>query len=208
MFITAENPIGISRLFGIFGFNRENTTCFSVTKRYTKPLKKNNLPYITIIGIGLIIALGGFLTSKLTDNYDAENWIYIGLWVSELAGFFMLLLNGTFIKTKYFRILKGVIAIIIIGALFKIMHWEYNSLIMIIGFIGIILTYFFSFLNKPIKNRLDYLKLFWVIVAYTNGILTYLHVIGDEYQILSSSLMWLAIIDYMKTERGKRKLFE
>ena len=208
MFITAENPIGISRLFGIFGFNRENTTCFSVTKRYTKPLKKNNLPYITIIGIGLIIALGGFLTSKLFDNYDDENWIYIGLWISELAGFFMLLLNGTFIKTKYFRILKGVIAIIIIGALFKIMHWEYNSLIMIIGFIGIILTYFFSFLNKPIKNRLDYLKLFWVIVAYTNGILTYLHVIGDEYQILSSSLMWLAIIDYMKTERGKRKLFE
>ncbi len=171
-------------------------------------MKTNNLPYITIIGIGLIIALVGFLTSQLTDNYDAENWTYIGLWISELTGFFMLLLNGTFIKSKYFRILKGVIAIIIIGALFRILHWEYNRLIMTIGFIGIMLTYFFSFLNKPIKKRLDYLKLVWVIVAYTNAIFTYLHIIGDEYQVLSSAIMWLAIIDYMKTERQKRRLFD
>ena len=174
----------------------------------TQHLKTNNLPYITIIGLGLIVALVGFLTSNLTNNYNVENWTYTGLWISELAGFFMLLINGTFIKTKYFRILKGVIAIIIIGALFKIMHWEYNSLILITGFIGIILTYFFSFINKPIKKRLDYLKLAWVIVAYTNGILTYLHIIGDEYQILSSSLMWLAIIDYLKIQKGKGKLFE
>ena len=34
-FITAEIPIGISRLFVIFGLTRKSTTCFSVTKRYT-----------------------------------------------------------------------------------------------------------------------------------------------------------------------------
>ena len=180
---------------------------------YSNPLpnilKTKNLVYLIIIGIGLIIALGGFVVSKFTENIESgESWIYIGLTLSEMTGFFMLILNGTFIKTKYFRIFKGVIAIIIIGALFKILHYKYNQIIMIIGFVGIILTYFFSFLNKPIKKRLDLLKLFWVIVAYTNGILTYLHIVGDEYQILSSAIMWLAIIDYLKIESEKRTLLE
>jgi hypothetical protein len=174
----------------------------------SKHLKTHNLPYIVLIGIGLLIALGGFLTSSMTDNYDAESWTYIGFWVSEIFGFCMLLLNGTFIKTKYFRILKGVIAIIIIGVVFKIMHWKYDRLIIIMGIMGIMITYLFSFLNKPIKKRLDFLKLAWVIVAYTNGILTYLHIVGEEYQILSSALIWLAIIDYLKLEKERGRLFE
>lgn len=74
---------------------------------------------------------------------------------------------------------------------------------MLIGFVGIVTTYTFSFINKPIKKRLDFLKLLWVFTAYTNSLLTYLHIISDEYQIISSAIMWLAIIDYMKTERKK-----
>ena len=79
-------------------------------------MKTNNLLFIIIIGIGLLIALGSFLSYSLTYNNNAEEWIKRGLLISELAGFFMLLANGTFIKTKYFKIIKGVIAIIIIGA--------------------------------------------------------------------------------------------
>ncbi|MFA7445178.1 MAG: hypothetical protein WCY89_04475 [Flavobacteriaceae bacterium] len=150
---------------------------------------KNNIFYLLVIGIGLLIALGGFLVSNFTGSFEAENWIYRGLWISELAGFFMLFLNGTFIETRYFRILKAIIAIIIIGALFKIMHWNYGDLILTIGFVGVIITYFFSFLKKPIKKRLDYLKLAWVIVTYIGGILRFLHVISDEYQILTSALV-------------------
>ena len=171
-------------------------------------MKKNNLPYISVIAIGLLIALGGFLASEFTEDPKAEPLIYIGLWISELTGFFMLLLNGTFIRTKYFRILKGVIAIVFVAAIFKIMYLAYSNWIMMIAIMGIIATYFFSFLNKPIKKRLDYLKLAWVIVAYTYGFLTYLHLVRDDYQILQSALMWLAIIDYLKTEREQRRLFK
>ncbi|GAA3594669.1 hypothetical protein Q4Q39_07000 [Flavivirga amylovorans] len=171
-------------------------------------MKTKNYNYVSIIIIGLVIALIGFLVSKFTYSPDAEFWADIGLIISEFTGFIMLIRNGTFIRTKYFRIFKGVFAIIIIGALSKIMHWQYNNVIMIIGFVLAVLVYFFSFLNKPIKKRLDYLKLIWVIVAYSGAILRFLHVINDEYQIMSSAIMWLAIIDYMKIERGKRRLFE
>lgn len=170
-------------------------------------MKTNNLPYLILIGIGLLIAFGGFLMSNFSDNPEAESWISIGLWLSELIGFFMLFLNGTFIKTKYFRIVKGFISILFVGVIFKIMHYGYSDYLLIGGFVGIILTYLFSFLKKPIKKRLDYFKLAWVITAYSYNILSYLHYIGEEYKILSSALMWLMIIDYMKTQKEKGFLF-
>ena len=37
-FITAEIPIGNSIVFAIFGSPTEKHACFSVTKRYTRPL--------------------------------------------------------------------------------------------------------------------------------------------------------------------------
>ncbi len=171
-------------------------------------MKTKNYNYVSIIIIGLVIALIGFVVSKFTYSPDAEFWTQIGLTISEFAGFLMLIRNGTFIRTKYFRIFKGVFAIIIIGALAKILHWQYNNIIMIIGFALAVLTYFFSFLNKPIRKRLDYLKLVWVIVAYTGTILKILHITSIDSQILSSAIMWLAIIDYMKIEREKRRLFD
>lgn len=156
----------------------------------------------------LIASLGGFLAFEFTDYVAAQNWMYIGLWISELAGFLMLLINGTFLKTKYFKYFIGVCAIVLIATLFKILHWSFSSELLIIGFIGLALVYFLSFLKKPIKNRLDYLKLGWVVIAYTIALLKILHIIGDQYQIIASAIMWLAILDYMKTERKRRRLFK
>lgn len=161
-----------------------------------------------IIGVGILLALGGFLTSYISYSSKAEDWMIIGLSIIELAGFFMLLLHGTFIKTKYIKIAQGIFAISIVGVLFTIMRWPYGKLMLISGLIGIVIVYLLSFLKKPIKNRLDILKLAWVIVAFTNSILVYLHMIGDQYRILPSVLMWLAIIDYLKTEKERGRLFK
>ena len=152
--------------------------------------------------------MAGYLASVFTEYYDGESWMYIGLWISEMAGFFMLLTNGTFLKTRYFKIFKGVFAIVIIAALFKILHWAYSNELFIAGFIGLTIVYFLHFLKKPIKKRLDYLKLGWVLTAYPIALLKVLHVIGDQYQILPSAIMWLAIIDYLKTEREQRRLLQ
>tara|TARA_R110000868_G_C10833443_1_gene759546 strand:- start:163 stop:687 length:525 start_codon:yes stop_codon:yes gene_type:complete len=173
---------------------------------------KNNFYYVAIIIIGLVIALVSLVSMNLTDNLNAGIWFERGLWIGQVAGFFMLVLKGTFIKTKYFRIFKGIMAIVIIGALFKILHWEFQgvngNLLLSIGFLGIMITYFFSFLNKPIKKRLDFLKLAWVITSYTVGILIFLHMIRRDYQIIASIIMWLAILDYSIMEKKKGKLFQ
>jgi hypothetical protein len=172
---------------------------------------KNNFYYVVIIIIGLVISFFALISTFMTENIEAEIWLNRGLVIVELTGFFMLVMNGTFIKTKYFRILKGIVAVVFIGALIKILHWEFygitGNMILLIAFLGIMATYFFSFLNKPIKKRLDFLKLVWVLTRYSIGTLTLLHIIKKEYDIIPSMIIWLAIIDYGIIEYKNKRLF-
>lgn len=164
-------------------------------------MKSKNIEFKLFIGIGLLIALFGFLAPYFTININSNNYINLGLWVSELAGFFMLLGNGTFVKTKYFKYLKGILAFIIVGVLFKIQHLMFANVLVIIGFIGALSIYSFSFFKKPIKNRLDILKLVWCISVCFISVLRFKHTISSDYQLLSSSLMLLAIIDFFKKKK-------
>ena len=168
-------------------------------------ISPNNYIYLIGIVTGLLVALVSFVLFQFYENLKAEQFIYIGLWIGEVFGFLMLLLNGTFIKTKYFRFVKMAIAFIFVGAIFRIMHYSYSNPILISGFVAIIVLYCLSFLKKPIKKRLDYYKLAWVVIGYSSSVLIYLHLIKDDIELLSSVIMWLAIIDYLKTTRQSRE---
>jgi hypothetical protein len=149
----------------------------------------------------------GYLMSFSESIEDSHSLMYFGLWVSETAGFLMLLRNGTFIKTKYFNYLKGFFSFVLIGALFRIMHWDYSEVFIIVGFLGFIIIYFISFLKKPRHIKLDYMKLLWVITVYTTGLLEYFHMIGHDYKIISSAIMWIAIIEYVRLEKKAGRIF-
>ena len=132
-----------------------------------------------------------------------------GMRIGSFVGLIMLLLNGTFIKTKYFKIAQGMIAIIIIGTLLKIMHWtRYANLIIVVGLIGIALSYFLHFAKKPIKKRLDYLKLLWIIISYTFAILILLRLISRDYAEFGNYLLWLTIIDFAITGQKNGTIFK
>ena len=156
---------------------------------------------LILIGLGILTAFIGIVIANVTTDFQTAELGFslfdFGLWISGILGFILLIVNGTFIKTKYFKIAQGVIAVIIIGALLKILHWtSYANLIIIGGLIGIIILYFLSFLKKPIKKRLDYIKLIWVIVSYTLGILSFLHLIKRDLTEISNYILWLAVIDF------------
>ena len=156
---------------------------------------------LILIGIGILTAFIGILTANITSDYETMDFGWslfdYGLWISGILGFVLLVLNGTFIKTKYFKITQGLIALIIIGALLKILHWtSFADYIIIGGLIGIMIAYTLSFTKKPIKKRLDYLKLIWVIASYTLGILSFLHLISRDLIEVSNYILWLAVIDF------------
>jgi len=171
----------------------------------------NNLVLVLIIGGSLLCALVG---GALIDAASAPETINLGwdlfdygLRIGGLAGLFLLVKNGTFQKTKYFKIAQVISAVVIIGALFKIQHWPFANGIVIIGLTGIAITYFVSFLKKPVKQRLDYLKITWVILNNALAVLTFLHLIKDDYAVMGNALLWGIIIDFVFTSWRNGTLF-
>ncbi len=124
----------------------------------------------------------------------------------ELFGVCFLLYMGTFVKTKYFRFAKGMFFFVLIGMVFKITHWGYSDILMTIGLIGVLVFYAMSFIQKPFKNRLDYLKMTWVIVAILYKLLLFFHLISRDYNIISQVIMFFALLEYLKNSTVKKHL--
>ena len=145
-----------------------------------------NRTYLIIIGISLLIAFFGIVMANFSGEsmMIEKGWDMFdyGLSIGALTGLVLMVGSGTFIRTRFYKIALACIAIILIGALLKILHWSpFANHIVVLGLLGIMISYSFSFVKKPIKIRLDYLKLIWVIVTYLSGILVFSHILDREY---------------------------
>ncbi|MDY8136152.1 hypothetical protein [Aquimarina sp. 2201CG5-10] len=170
----------------------------------------NQILTILII-LGVLMSLTGLGLSNFTVETENDFLGAIGLWLLEVSGMFLLLRNGTFLKTRYFSVVIGLIVIMLIGSLFKIMHWPFGievNIVLSIICISILIMYFLHFIKKPIKKRLDYLKLAWVLVLYLGATLKLHHIISREYRILTTVLMILALMEYMLPRIKNKTLFE
>ncbi|MBQ4819602.1 hypothetical protein [Aquimarina sp. MMG016] len=168
----------------------------------------SNQTLTILIILGVLMALTGLFLSSFTAVEDSDFLFRIGLWLIEVAGMFLLLRNGTFLKTRYSRIVMGLLAFTLIGVAFMVMHWPYGTFLLIGGCIGIVISYGIHFFKKPIKKRLDYLKLAWVAVLYIGAVLRLYHLIPRDYRILTTVLMILAVMDYMLPKIKNKTLFE
>ncbi|CAL2107597.1 conserved membrane hypothetical protein [Tenacibaculum sp. 190524A02b] len=162
----------------------------------------NNRQFLISISLGVLSSFIGVIMTNMSSEEEMINlgWNMFdyGIRIGTFLGIIMLLSNGTFIKTKYFKISQGVFSLVIIGALFKIMHWTiYANHIIVTGLIVIMILYILSFLEKPIKKRIDYLKLIWVIINYVFGILVFLKFLKREYLVLGTFIIWLIIIEFL-----------
>lgn len=167
----------------------------------------SNQTLTILIILGVLITFIGLFLSSFTTIENSDFLFRIGLWLIEVPGMFLLLSNGTFLKTKYSRIVMGLFAFMLIGTAFMIMHWPYGNSLLVVGCIGIVISYLVHFLKKPIKKRLDYIKLAWVSVLYIGAILRLYHLITVEYRILTTVLMILALMDYMLPRIKNKTLF-
>jgi len=83
--------------------------------------------YIAIIGCSIVIALIGLLMFNFSNELklmeSGQVMFNYSLRIGAFTGLVLMVTNGTFIKTRYFKIAQGCFAIILIGALTKILHW-------------------------------------------------------------------------------------
>ena len=158
----------------------------------------------------IILIISLIVTQVSTDSgtiYKAWTMFGFGLNIGGLFGLIMLFINGTFIRSRYFRFVMISSSFIVIGAICKIESWPYSTQVFIIGYIGILLSYFLSFLEKQNKKRLDYMKLSWVILSYSVYIFKLLDILKGDYKNVLTFLLWLIIIDFLIEGFLRRTLF-
>lgn len=100
---------------------------------------------------------------------------------------------------------------ILVGFIFKMLHWQFASTILTIAFVSILVLYAFRFWKKTRKNFLAYNKLtlisFWAI----NGLIQIYHLPFALYTqiILVLSLILWAVLEgtaYFSKENKNKKL--
>ena len=81
------------------------------------------------------------------------------------------------------------------------MHYTlYADYLIVFGLVGILITYSISFHKKPIKKRLDYLKLTWVILLLSSTVLIFLHVLSMDYRLVADIVFWILLLDFCTTK--------
>ena len=167
-----------------------------------------NKTFLILICIAALVALVGLFTLMIT--YFESGWIFLssGLSIVNFLGFIMLLKNSSLTQTIYFRYVSIFIAIIIFGSMFKIMHWPGSAIILTIGLIGVPIIYLIRFINKPIKNQIDIIKLAWVVIAYITALGVIMHWLPRYFTYLPNLIMLTTVIQFASLCMKHKELLE
>jgi hypothetical protein len=169
----------------------------------------SNIFLIGLIAISLGAAAAGLLLDALAVGGNVGDLLLTyGLLVGQLAGLCLLLRNGTLLRSGYFRIIQGLLGLMLVGALFTIMHWARGRELLAASLVGIALTYTVHFVRKSCKTLLDILKLLWVLAAYIGGALVSQHLISRDVVYLTYGLLWLAVIKFVRVGRQAGTLYQ
>ena len=102
-------------------------------------------------------------------------------------------------KEKSNRFLSLSIALALIAILFKIMHWPYAEILLVTAVGGIAIFFIIGFYQKPIKNWLDYAKLFLLISFLLHYLFRVLHLnYGYIFSYIFRMVLIFFIVAYIK----------
>jgi len=155
---------------------------------------------LALIALFLILSLIGYYTSlNITLTIYRNELVSI----AENVGIIMMLVNGTFVSTRLFKIALFVLGLIVLGFLFKIMHMPGADELLIYPFIILFCLYVVHFTNKKSKRRVDKLKVAMLISFLVLPPFIMLHVISEEHRevivLISHGLFWITFLDFLYT---------
>ena|SRR5690349_5627483 len=112
------------------------------------------LIFASAITIALLLAIALAEFSSTLSRYA-----FSFLQTVQLLGLIEMVINGTFITTRYFKITLALLAIFFVGALLSMVHPTSSDIITLCSIIGIFITYSIHFSRKKPKTFLDIMKL-------------------------------------------------
>lgn len=137
-----------------------------------------------------IIELALFATNQL------GNQPRYAFGIAQLMGGMYILNTGNVRSEGIFKVLQLFLGMLILGVLFRILHWHYASEVIIVGSVGISITYIIRTFKKTSKQAIDWAKLGWistVFIGYGLHILQQLPLHSFQYLTLSALLIVLGL---------------
>lgn len=160
----------------------------------------NNKILIVIIGLSLASVIIGAL-GELFLGTESSLIIDYGFAFFIFMGTYLLVKNGEFIKTKESRLTRLSISIIIVGVLFKIMHWPMSGPILAVGFLSILIFYLIYIIRKGKRNLVVWIKLIFLTTFLMGRFFKMAHwPYSDELTIASFLLLCALIFEFIRNK--------
>lgn len=127
--------------------------------------------------------------------------------IVQLAAVYFIIRSGTLLTTRpYAQIVSMLIALLLVGMLFKILHWEGANLLLMISLLSFPLLYTVRFILKSTHNLLDIAKFLWVLAAFASILFNISHwKYGDELAGIQHALFWAMALAFFYTLALKNK---
>ena len=152
----------------------------------------------------LAAAVGNYMLDTPATSQTGNMLLTYGLELGRLLAWGLLVTSGTIIGTWYFRLILFWASVLLVGVLFKLLHYPGANLMLWASLPGIMLTYAVRFARKAHKGQFDILKLVLVVVSGTSALLLIMHLAPREIRFLPPCLLSLTVFDFLYLENRKR----
>lgn len=148
-----------------------------------------NILYFCLASIGI------GLFGTLIEN-DFLSFLYdIGVSLFLLTGIYLLLRNGSYIRSIEYKLTTFSIGCILIGTMFKIMHWPFSFYFLAFGMVSVVLFYLSFMARKQRLNWVNWMKLLFLLFFIAGRIFILLHwPYHDELTFLSLLILAFLVV--------------
>lgn len=161
----------------------------------------NNKLLLSIIVFSLGLIIIGFIGLS-TDNENLDIVLKPSIFLFIITGGYFIIKNGTFIYSPEYRFVKLGIAIILVGTMFKIMHWPFATPILGLGCISFSIVYLYYLIQKNQTRWSDFIKLIFVLTVSIGRLFKMFHwPYSKEITIVGMIALIILIIDLIKTKK-------
>lgn len=161
----------------------------------------NNKLLLSIIAFSLAITAAG-IVGFITHNPNMNFLLRFGIFSFILSGGYLLAKHGTFIYSPEYRFVKLAIAIVLIGVLFKIMHWPFSAYMLILGAMSISILYLYHLIKNNRTKWSDFLKLFVILTVSVGRLFKIFHwPYSKEISVIGMIALLILVIDLVKRKK-------
>ena len=161
--------------------------------------------YFKFILLAAFVAMmGGVIGYELTGNE-----LYFKVWgkatfLFSILGIYFLHTTGSFIKSNEYRISKIAVSVLIVGILFKIMHWPFAIEVIAAGLVLIWSFYLYYMIKNNQYLWTNWLTLLLLITLTSDRFLILSHIYsGGALMIVSIAILIVLLTFRLKDIKDK-----